>query len=249
MEVLIKGVKGLEYKIEHIGKEFSNLKVLEDISFTIPKGYVTCILGPSGCGKSTLLNIINGTIKDYEGEVKGLQKEKISFVFQEPRLIKWNTLWDNIDFVLKDKLDIKARKNIIQHYLNQVDMLDFKDYYPDFISGGMQQKVSIARAFAYSSEVLLMDEPFKSLDIASKENIINTLANIIDKEKRTSILVTHDLEEAALLGDYIVIFTNKPTKVKKILENPIKSVSARRKEKFIMEDFAKEIKSYLLGGE
>ncbi len=205
------------YQVKNINKNYNELKVLEDISIDFPKNKTTCILGPSGCGKTTLLNIIAGITTEDSGEILGFQ-EDISFVFQEDRLIKWKNVKDNIKFVLKGKMDKEQIETTIDKYLKLVNLEEYKYYYPKDLSGGMRQKISILRAFAYPSKLLIMDEPFKSLDINSKQILIDFFKELRIIENRTCIIVTHDIEEALTLGDKIVILTEKPTKVKKVIE-------------------------------
>ncbi len=205
------------YQVKNINKNYNELKVLEDISIDFPKNKTTCILGPSGCGKTTLLNIIAGITNEDSGEIFGF-KEDISFVFQEDRLIKWKNVKDNMSFVLKSKMDKEQIETTIDKYLKLVNLEEYKYYYPKDLSGGMRQKISILRAFAYPSKLLIMDEPFKSLDINSKQILIEFFKELRIIENRTCIIVTHDIEEALTLGDKIVILTEKPTTVKKVIE-------------------------------
>lgn len=209
----------MKYGVKNISKQYGKLKVLDKVSIKFEENKITCILGPSGCGKTTLLNIIAGTLDKDSGEVIGFEREDISFVFQEDRLIEWKNVKDNIEFVLKDKIDKKSRENIIDKYLKLVNLEEYKYYYPRQLSGGMKQRISILRAFAYPSKILIMDEPFKSLDIISKRTIMQFVLKLKELRGKTCILVTHDIEEALTLGDKIVILTEKPAKVKKIIEN------------------------------
>ena len=205
--------------MKNINKYYNDLKVLEDISINFEENKTTCILGPSGCGKTTLLNIIAEILSKNSGEIIGFQGEDISFVFQEDRLMEWKNIKENIHFVLKGKMDKKQSETIIDKYLKLVNLEQYKYYYPKDISGGMRQKINILRAFAYPSKLLIMDEPFKSLDINSKQIVIEFFKKLRTLEGRTCILVTHDIEEALTLGDKIVILTEKPSRVKKIIEN------------------------------
>ncbi|MCQ4925333.1 ATP-binding cassette domain-containing protein [Tissierella carlieri] len=205
------------YQVKNIIKNYNDLKVLDDISIDFPKNKTTCILGPSGCGKTTLLNIISGIIKEYSGEIIGFEDD-ISFVFQEDRLIPWNNVSSNIEFVLKNKMNKEKIETTMERYLKLVNLEEYRYYYPKDLSGGMRQKISILRAFAYPSNLLIMDEPFKSLDINSKQVLIDFFKELRIMENRTCIIVTHDIEEALTLGDKIVILTEKPTRVKKIME-------------------------------
>ena len=204
--------------------------VLDDITIDFPANKTTCILGPSGCGKTTLLNIIAGILNKDRGEVVGFENKNISFVFQEDRLIEWKNVKDNISFVLKEKKDKNEIETIVDKYLKLVNLEEYKYYYPRRLSGGMRQRISILRAFAYPSDLLLMDEPFKSLDINNKHIVMDFFKELKDKGNRTSILVTHDVEEAINLADSIVILSDKPTKVKKVVNNIKKDKIRARKE-------------------
>ena len=205
-----------QHYVKHIKKSFGDLKVLNNISMAFEKGKITCVLGPSGCGKSTLLNIISGIIKDYAGEVVGFQKQDMSFVFQEDRLIPWLTVYDNMKFVLKGKYPNDKLKEIISDYLLLVGMEDYHGFYPSDLSGGMKQRASIARALAYDGEIIIMDEPFKSLDIKIKIQLLKDFKNICKKTKSTAVFVTHDIDEAIEIGDKIYILSDKPSQVKRV---------------------------------
>ncbi|MGN9163799.1 ABC transporter ATP-binding protein [Tissierellaceae bacterium HCP3S3_D8] len=224
-------------QVKNISKYYGDLKVLEDISITFPKNKTTCILGPSGCGKTTLLNIISGIAEMDSGQIIGF-KDDISFVFQEDRLIEWKNINDNLEFVLKNKMDRKQIRVTIEKYLKMVNLEEYKYYYPRELSGGMRQKISILRAFAYPSQILIMDEPFKSLDINSKQLLIDFFKELKNIESRTCIIVTHDIEEALTLGDKIIILTEKPTKVGKVIELSERKENMAELKKIIEDQFA-----------
>lgn len=207
------------YKVIDICKSYADLKVLDNISIEFPENKVTCILGPSGCGKSTLLNIIGGILDKDSGQVIGFKDASISFVFQEDRLIKWKSVKDNLRFVLKGKMDKKTIEETIDSYLKSVNLLEYKNYYPNSLSGGMKQRISILRAFIYPSQVLIMDEPFKSLDVNNKRIVIDFFKKLQSVEKRTCIIVTHDIGEAMELADRIVILSDKPSRVVEVMDN------------------------------
>lgn len=207
------------YKVIDICKSYADLKVLDNISIDFPENKVTCILGPSGCGKSTLLNIIGGILDEDSGQVIGFKDASISFVFQEDRLIKWKSVKDNLRFVLKGKMDKMTIEETIDSYLKSVNLSEYKSYYPNSLSGGMKQRISILRAFIYPSEVLIMDEPFKSLDINNKRIVIDFFKKLQSMEKRTCIIVTHDIGEAMELADRIVILSDKPSRVVEVMDN------------------------------
>lgn len=211
----------MAYKVEGIIKYYGDLKVLDKVTIDFEPNKTTCILGPSGCGKTTLLNIIAGLIPMDSGQIIGFDDERISYVFQEDRLIKWKNVKENLEFVLKGNVDKNQIEIIIDKYLKLVSLEEYKYYYPKDLSGGMKQRVSILRAFLYPSSVLLMDEPFKSLDVKSKSLVIEFFKELRSVENKTCILVTHNIEEALELGDKIVILTQKPTRVRKVVDKNI----------------------------
>ena len=230
----------MKYQVKNITKHYNDLKILEDISIDFDENKTTCILGPSGCGKTTLLNIIAGITNKDSGEIIGFQGENISFVFQEDRLIEWKNVKDNISFVLKGKMDKKQIETTIDKYLKLVNLEHYKYYYPKNLSGGMRQRINILRAFAYPSKLLIMDEPFKSLDIHSKQIVTDFFKKLRIVENRTCILVTHDIEEALTLGDKIVILTEKPTRVKKIIINTL-NLNENEEEKLKLRELIESL--------
>lgn len=205
------------YKVQKIYKSYGELKVLNNIYLEFPKEKTTCILGPSGCGKTTLLNILAGLIPKDSGEIFGFEGDK-SYIFQEDRLIPWKTVKENLEFVLKGKMDKNRGQEIIDNYLGLVNLEEYKYYYPKDLSGGMRQRINILRAFIYPSKLIIMDEPFKSLDINNKKILMDFFVDLREKDNKTCIMVTHDIEEAISLGHRIVILSEKPSKVKRILD-------------------------------
>lgn len=201
------------FKYENISKSYEKLKILDDFNLTIEKNEVTCLCGPSGCGKTTLLKIISGIDKNYEGLVSGVDYERVSFVFQESRLIPWLNVYENLKFVIDDKYDKEELDKIILEYLDKVNLLDFKHVYPNELSGGMKQRVSLARALVYPHDLLILDEPFQGLDEALKDEFILLLKKIIKEESRTVIMVTHQMNEARSLAHRIVFLGGQPLKI------------------------------------
>jgi NitT/TauT family transport system ATP-binding protein len=190
-------------KVKNLYKSFGDNKVLVNLNLNFEKNKITVVTGPSGCGKTTLLNIISGIEKPDSGEVI-LKDHSISFIFQEDRLIPDLTVYKNIEFVLKSTLTEQESKPIIEKYLALVKLTEAKDKYPEQLSGGMKRRVAVARAFAYRSDLLIMDEPFKGLDDKLKKEIMDEFLRIYNLDKRTVILVTHDKDEALFLGDAII---------------------------------------------
>lgn len=217
---------GLE--IKNIRRIFSihqsELEVLRNISLDVQDGEIISIVGGSGCGKSTLLKIIAGLDKATEGEIwlddrkleKPNQKE-VGIIFQEARLFPWSTVEKNIEFGLTDKFSKEERKKRVQEHIDLVGLQGFEKAFPDQLSGGMKQRVSIARSLINCPRVLLLDEPFGALDAFTKINMQQEVLKIWQKEKMTLILVTHDIDEAIYLGDKVVVMSSKPGIVKKVI--------------------------------
>jgi len=207
-------------EIKNINKKYSALEVFRNFSASLPEGKISCILGPSGCGKTTLLNMIGGITKQDKGHIDFSNSKIISYIFQEPRLLPWKTVKGNIEFVIKDLNDDEPLKNIDQ-YIKMVGLEAFEDYYPSSLSGGMKQRVSIARAFIYPSDIILMDEPLKTLDPRLKLNLMKIFLRIWQHDKRTVVFVTHDVDEALTLGEEIFIFSNPPVQIKENITNTL----------------------------
>ncbi|PKP38864.1 MAG: ABC transporter ATP-binding protein [Bacteroidetes bacterium HGW-Bacteroidetes-15] len=204
----------MSLEINKLNKSFGEISLFNDFDIHFPEATITCILGPSGCGKTTLLNIISNTISPESGEFKGFDKKVISYIFQDPRLLPWKTVEDNIGFVLNRSIALEDRRQIVNRFIRLVELNGFEKYYPAQLSGGMRQRVSIARAFAYPSDVILMDEPLKGLDVKLKLNLIRAFSRIWQTDKRTVIFVTHDVDEALLLGNEIIVLSQAPVTIK-----------------------------------
>lgn len=211
----------MSFNISNIDKKFDDLYALKGLSMQVEEHKLICILGPSGCGKTTLLNLISGVLYPDHGEITGFEGKTISYLFQETRLLGWKTVGENIDFVLKDRLTKPQRIETIKRYVDMVGLTDFINYYPDKLSGGMKQRVAIARAFAYPSDVLLMDEPFKGLDLHLKTALMQSFIDVWLLDKRSVFFVTHDINEALLLGDEVYVLTARPGSVKGSVSNTI----------------------------
>ncbi|ADQ46371.1 ABC transporter related protein [Caldicellulosiruptor kronotskyensis 2002] len=215
--------------IENVSKRFQSknkeITVLEKINLEVQKREFICILGPSGCGKSTLLNIIAGLEKPTEGKVFLNGREVLSpgpdrvVMFQESALFPWLKVIDNVEFGMKIRgVPKKERHERALKYLKMVHLTKFKDVYVHQLSGGMKQRVALARALTLDSEVLLMDEPFAALDSQTKNILLLELQRIWWETKKTIIFVTHNVEEAVLLADKVVVMSSNPGKIKKVFE-------------------------------
>ena len=200
-----------------------SIDVLKNINIKIKSKEFVCIVGPSGCGKTTLMNIIGGLIDANDQKFKKEQFDLKSngdfgYVFQTSRLLPWLTVKENIELVCEENEKYIDR---IEFLLSEFDLHEFKNYYPKSISGGMRRKVSLARALIKEPQILLMDEPFVSLDQPTSESLYSVLINYWQKNPITIILITHNLKEAILLGDRIIFFSKRPASV--VYDHKIKS--------------------------
>jgi len=201
--------------ITNLAKSFDDKKVLDNINLSICKSERAALIGPSGSGKTTLLRIISGLETPSQGTVQ-IHTRNIGYVFQEPRLIPWRTVEQNLLFVNPDAE--------LEDILAKLRLKDFKNHYPHQLSGGMKQRVNLARALITNPDLLILDEPFSSLDLPIKLEIINDVLLQWQERKFTMILVTHDLKEALLLADRIIILSSSPGRIIKDLTvdlNPV----------------------------
>lgn len=216
--------------IKNVKKTFSlktdEIEVLRDINLHIEDGEFISIVGPSGCGKSTLLKIIAGLDDVTSGEIKINGKDvsetnsaEVGIIFQESRLFPWKTVEKNIAFGIADKnIPKEKRKSLIEEHINLIGLQGFEKALPGQLSGGMKQRVSIARTLINNPKILLLDEPFGALDAFTKINLQNEVLKIWEKEKSTMILVTHDIDEAIFLGTKVVVMSPKPGIIQKVID-------------------------------
>lgn len=218
----------VKVKVTNLTKKFGDLLVLDDISFDVREGEFLCIVGPTGCGKTTFLNSLTKlydiTAGDIlvNGEPVDLKRHNIAYIFQEYSTFPWLKVEENIRYGLKIKelpeAEIKAR---VEQVIEMVGLEEFRNYYPDQLSASMLQRVVIARAFAVQPELLIMDEPYGQLDVSLRFKLEDELLKLWKKTGTTVIFITHNIEEAVYLSERILVLTNKPTKIKKELINPL----------------------------
>ena len=214
-------------QVKSLSKYYDKLPVLDGLNFEVKEGEFVSIIGPSGCGKTTLLKLLGGLLEPTSGTIKiggepvssALKQQKFGFVFQNPALLPWRTAKKNVEL----PLEIMKRspfQNSSQSFLKTVGLKGFENYYPSQLSGGMQQRVAIARALIFEPPILLMDEPFGSLDEIMRNQMNDELLRIWQAEKtKTSIVifVTHSITEAVFLSDKVIVLTSRPAKIKDII--------------------------------
>lgn len=204
-------------------KTKSDVHVLEDINLDVREGEFICIVGPSGCGKSTLLNIAGGFLTETAGEIT-IDGKRVTepdprhiFIFQENGVFPWLNVEDNVGFGVKRPNEAEKKK-VVDHYIEMVGLTGFGKTYPRELSGGMRQRVEIARAFAAEPDVLFMDEPFGALDYLTRMRLRSELTQIWQRERKTVLFVTHDVEEAVQLSDRVVVMGKRPSRIRDIVK-------------------------------
>ena len=198
-------------QLDCVSRRFGALEALHEINLSIGRGEFVAVLGPSGCGKTTLLNLLSGFDSPTGGEVRRLEPTRT--VFQEESLFPWLSARDNIAFGARHIEDKAARDAMVNELLDLIGLRAFGEHYPRQLSGGMKQRVSIARALAGEAPILLLDEPFSHLDYLSRLRLRGEFARLLNVKPRTVVLVTHDVEEATQLADRVVILSPGPARV------------------------------------
>jgi ABC-type nitrate/sulfonate/bicarbonate transport system ATPase subunit len=237
--------KTRQLTIKNLSMEFTNeevtTRVLDGISLEVYQNEFVVILGPGRCGKTTLLNIIAGLLKETEGEVifnqNGSNKKRpeIGMVYQRISLMPWLTVMKNVEFLMKIKgVSEGERRAVAQHYIDMVKLDGFEKLYPHQLSGGMKQRVGIARAYSTKPDILLMDEPYGQLDAQTRYSMQEEIIKIYEQDKSTIVFVTSNLEEALVLGDRIILLSATPAKVKGVYE-----INMPRPRDMMDEDFLK----------
>lgn len=212
--------------VKNLTCSYEQKTIFDNFDVTFEQGKINVILGGSGVGKTTLLNAIAG-IKSYEGQIEGCEGG-VSYIFQKDRLIPSISVYKNLDLILKGVVKDKAeRKRMIEQTAVDLEIFDVLKSLPSEISGGQAQRVSMARAFLYPSDVMLLDEPFKALDTALKTRLIKQFAALQEKKKKTVVFVTHAIDECLLLADDYFVFDDAPVKI--VLQGKINSKKSERK--------------------
>jgi len=214
----------MELVVDAVRHDFGSLVVLRDISFRVAPGEILALVGPSGCGKSTLLSILGGLMRPLGGAVSMLGAppaesfNPVTFVFQDFALLPWRSVADNVGFALEHApIGAAERHRIVADVLARTGLGEFAHSYPRQLSGGMRQRVGIARALAVRPEILLMDEPFSALDAQTRDLLIEDFIGLIAGNRVSAVYVTHNLEEAARLADRIVVLSRRPGRIREIM--------------------------------
>ncbi len=208
-------------EIKNLSHSYHNLegetKALSHLSFKMYKGEFVSIVGPSGCGKSTLLSLISGLMKPEEGSVE-LHGKLMGYMLQKDHLLEWRTIYKNIILGLEIRHMLTPEtKQKVQEYLKQYGLADFANAKPSELSGGMRQRAALIRTLILEPDLLLLDEPFSALDYQTRLTVADDIGQIIRREKRSAILVTHDLSEAISLGDRVLVLGKRPASIKCII--------------------------------
>src|SRR6195952_3395877 len=213
---------------DHISHRFDALDVLDDVSFTVRPGEVVAIVGPSGCGKSTLLSILGGLLQPTSGAaaLRGTPPagslHPLAFVFQDFALLPWCTVAENVEFpLLHTALSVAERGTVVADALRRTGLVDFRGAYPKQLSGGMRQRVGIARALAVRPAILLMDEPLSALDSHTRELLMEDFIGLLADGAMGVVYVTHNLEEAVRLADRVVVLSRRPGRVRDVVPIPL----------------------------
>ena len=205
---------------EHVSMHFFNqdgvLEVLDDISFSLKQGEIAALLGPSGCGKSTILNILSGLLQPTGGEI--VRRGSIGYMFQRDHLLDWRTIYDNarigleIQHLQKSELHVQKMERLLRTY----GLWEFRNRYPAELSGGMRQRAALIRTLAVDPDILLLDEPFSALDSQTRLMVSEDIGSILRQERKSTLLVTHDISEAISFSDTIYTLSQRPARVKTV---------------------------------
>ncbi len=230
----ILDIKNLKKKYQTNKEE---ILAVDNFSYSIEQGEFIAIVGPSGCGKSSILSILSGLITDYEGEFNFLNDSKIGYMLQNDNLFEFRTILKNCLLGLEIKNEL-TEENIdyVLKLLKNYGLADFINSYPENLSGGMRQRVALIRTLATKPDILLLDEPFSALDYQTRLIVSDDVYKILKKEKKTAIIVTHDLAEAISMADKIIVMSKRPSTIKNVydinLENKSTPIENRKDKKF-----------------
>ncbi|MDC7220036.1 MAG: ATP-binding cassette domain-containing protein [Spirochaetales bacterium] len=199
----------MEIKIKDLTMAYGDTKIFDKLNLTLQSGKTTCLLGESGCGKTTLLNLLAGTLTAQSGTIQPQTFGHVSFVFQDSLLLPWMNVLDNVAYLMDDRLTRKERHERAGHLIQRVGLEGYEKHYPTELSGGMSRRVTLARALGKEASLLLMDEPFSSLDDGLKDRLVILLKELLEEEKKTVLYVTHDKRIATELSDHVLLMVRE----------------------------------------
>ncbi|RQG87925.1 ABC transporter ATP-binding protein [Natrarchaeobius halalkaliphilus] len=242
--------------VDRVSKTYGNgeeaVHVLDDISISIPEKEFVCILGPSGCGKTTLMKMMDGLVDPSEGEIRigdtviTEPTPEAALVFQNFELFPWRTTLENVELGLEILgVDKSTRRERAQTWIDRVGLDGFEESYPSELSGGMQQRVGLARALCVDPEVILMDEPFGALDAQTKDKMQTQLLQLWEQEKKTVVFVTHDIRESIFLADRVLVMGTKPSSIVEDIEIPFERPRWKRRVEIENDDRFADIEQLL----
>lgn len=237
-------------RVEHVTKRFGEVVALDGVDLSLDQNEFVSVVGASGCGKSTLLNLIAGLDEPTEGflgvdgaEILGPGRDR-GVVFQQATLLPWLTSRGNVEFALRDEIRAKSeRRQRAEDALRQVGLERFADAFPSQLSGGMQQRVALARSLSYGPEVLLMDEPFGALDALTRRDMQAWLTEVWERHRMTVMLITHDIEEAVYTSDRVIVMSPRPGRVR--AEIPVELPRPRTPEMIATPEFQSLVREIL----
>ena len=242
-----------QLSLNNVSVNFGNTQVLKDISFSLEKGKTLTIVGPSGCGKSTLLNVLSGIIKNYKGEILMGKSELRSagltygYVPQSFGLLAWKKVRDNILLPTKINKNLKVDEDEVNEVLHKLELTDLLMRYPSQLSGGQRQRVALARVFISHPDILLLDEPFSSLDTLTADTSRELFLDLWRKYRPTTIFTTHNLSEAVKLGNHILLLDKQPATVLRFVKNPLFENNEQQNETAFAA-FKEQLKSWIREG-
>ena len=197
--------------LNHVSHSYGDVSVLKDLNLSVNPGEIVVLVGPSGCGKTTILNLLSGHIGATSGSIE--REGVIRTVYQHDGLFPWLTVSENIMMGLRSIPDIQSREKELAELIQLIHLEGFENHYPHQLSGGMRQRVELARVIAGDSDILLMDEPFSALDYQTRHRMRRELVRLLEKRPRTVVFVTHDIEEAAQLADRVLVLSKRPATI------------------------------------
>ncbi|HEV2478240.1 MAG TPA: ABC transporter ATP-binding protein [Puia sp.] len=197
--------------LDKVAHGYNGLQVIQEVNLAVEPGELVVLVGPSGCGKTTLLNLLSGFLTPVSGTVR--TEGLVRTVYQQDGLFPWLTVAENIGMGLRGVADKARREQELRELLELIHLERFRDHYPHQLSGGMRQRVELARVVAGDSDILLMDEPFSALDYQTRIRMRQELGQLLEKRPRTVVFVTHDIEEAAVLADRVLVLSQRPTRI------------------------------------